>query len=201
MLFPDFPALLDDVHHAIRTQVAAGFADADTIIDTTLAVYEDEADPAVLLPHVERFVADVLAAHLAEQATWPAVTDCDRLDAAFAALEEAGIVCRQHFSCCGTCGAAEIWDELALAEEAGRTVRGYAFYHIQDTESAVDGHGLYLNYGALEAGAPAALAVARDVVAELERQGLRTNWNGRWSQRIGVNLTWQRRRASAAACA
>lgn len=194
MHFPDFPALLDDVHSTVRAQVAAGFADGDAIIDTTLAIYEDEADPAVLLPYVERFVSEVISAHLDEQAHWPAVTDCDRLDTAFAELEQQGIVCRQNFSCCGTCGSAEIWDELATAEEAGLTVRGYAFYHIQDTESAVDGHGLYLNYGAIEDGEAAALQIAREVIATLERHGLRTTWNGRWSQRIGVTLDWQRRR-------
>lgn len=130
----------------------------------------------------------ILAAHLAEQATWPAITDCDRLDAAFAALEASGIVCRQNFSCCGTCGAYEIWDEAAALEAAGTPVRGYAFYHVQDTESAVRGYGLYLNYGAAAEGEAAALAIAGEIVAALQQRGLRVDWNGQWSRRIGVAL-------------
>lgn len=194
MAFPDFPALLDDIHGYVRSQVDAGFADADTIITITLDVYESEADPALLLPHVQRFVHEVIAAQREEQANWPAVTDCDKLDAAFTALEAAGIVCRQHFSCCGTCGSAEIWDEIALVEEAGQSARGYAFYHVQDTESAVAGYGLYLNYGAVEDGEAAALGVAHEIVAALNQHGLQTHWDGRWSRRIGVTLDWKRRK-------
>lgn len=129
-----------------------------------------------------------------EQAEWPTVTDCDRLDNAFAELKADGIICRQHFSCCGSCGSVEIWDEIAAAQEVGRAVRGYAFYHVQDTEAAVGGHGLYLNYGAVEDGEAAVLSVARKIVAALERHGLRTNWNGQWARRIGVALDWKHRR-------
>ncbi|MBL7373657.1 hypothetical protein INQ23_30515, partial [Escherichia coli] len=62
-------------------------------------------------------------------------------------------------------------------------------------ESAVDGGGLYLNYGACDEGEDAALAVARDIVAELEAHGLETRWDGSWDQRIGVALDWKRRRS------
>jgi hypothetical protein len=186
----DSHALLDEVHG----HVAAGFATAETIVEDVIDTFGDEADSAILRPRAQRFVREVLAAHMLEQAGWPTVTDCDRLDTAFAALEADGIICRQHFSCCGTCGSAEIWDEIAAAQETGRAVRGYVFYHVQDTEAAVEGHGLYLNYGAVEDGEAAALAVARDSVAALEHHGLRTNWNGQWARRIGVALDWKRRR-------
>lgn len=131
-----------------------------------------------------------------EQASWPTPTDCDRLDAAFAALEQGGIVCRQHFSCCGTCGAAEIWDEIDTARGAGLDVRGYAFYHVQDTEAAVEGYGLYLNYGAVEDDEAPALAIAHEIVTTLEQHGLRVHWDGQWSRRISISLDWKRRRAA-----
>lgn len=51
-----------------------------------------------------------------------------------------------------------------------------------------------LNYGACEEGEDAALAIANDIVTQLEAHGLRTDWNGSWSQRIGVSLDWKRRR-------
>ena len=138
-----------------------------------------------------------LAAHAKAEASWPQFTHCDRLDAAFAALERKGIVARQNFSCCGTCGSTEIWDEMDGARDAGMPVRGYAFYHMQDTERAVDGDGLYLNYGAVEDGEAAALAIGRAIVEGIEAHGLRTDWNGKWSQRIGVSLDWKRRRGVA----
>jgi hypothetical protein len=192
----DLPTLLDELHGAIRRGVAAGFAPPAEIIESAVDLLRDEADPAVLRPNAQRMLRDILADHQAEQATWPTVTDCDRLDAAFAALEAAGIVCRQDFSCCGTCGAAEIWGEAADVEAAGASVRGYAFYHMQDTEAAVEGRGVYLSYGAAEDGEAAALAIANEVVAALERQGLRVSWDGQWSRRIGVALDWKRRRSA-----
>ncbi|HEU4968451.1 DUF6891 domain-containing protein [Sphingomonas sp.] len=142
----------------------------------------------------QRLLRDALAEHSMAQRNWPDRTDCDRLDDAFAALEADGIISRQNFTCCGTCGSAEIWDEMKAIEEAGGAVRGYAFYHMQDTESAAEGHGLYLNYGACEEGEHAALAIARDIVAHLEDHGLDCHWNGEWGKRIAVALDWKRRR-------
>ena len=36
-----------------------------------------------------------------------------RVDEALAALEAEGVISRQNFSCCGSCGSSEIWDEIA----------------------------------------------------------------------------------------
>lgn len=191
----DLPVILDELHSYIRRDIAAGFEAPAEIVQSAVECLSDEVAPAVLWPHAQRMLGEILEAQLAEQATWPAITDCDRLNAAFTALEAGGIVCRQHFSCCGTCGAYEIWDEVATVEEAGRPVRGYAFYHVQDTESAVEGYGLYLNYGATIEGEAAALAIAGEIVAVLQQHGLRVDWNGQWARRIGVQLNWQRRRA------
>jgi hypothetical protein len=135
-----------------------------------------------------------VTAHLAEQAGWPATTDNDRLDAAFAELDRAGILARQHFSCCGTCGAHEIHDELDQAEKAGQPVRGFTFFHVQDTEHAVAGEALYLSYGAADRDREASVAVGHEVVAVLARHGLTPAWNGKLAHRIALPLIWRRRR-------
>lgn len=67
-------------------------------------------------------------------------------------------------------------------------VRGYTFYHKQATESAVEGYGLYLHYGALEEGEGPALRIANEIVDALQRHGLRTEWDGTWSKAIKVQL-------------
>lgn len=72
-------------------------------------------------------------------------------------------------------------------------VRGYTFYHMQGTESAVEGYGLYLYYGAVEEGEGPALRVANEIVDALERQGLNTEWDGTLSNAIEVQLNWKRR--------
>jgi hypothetical protein len=194
MTIQDVYTALDELHDYIRQHIAGGFFDPADIAGFAADAFADELDPAVLRHHASRYVCDALAEHEAEQKLWPAVTDCERLDAAFAALEREGIVGRQNFSCCGTCGAAEIWDEMAAVEEAGLRVRGYAFYHMQDTEAAVRGEGLYLSFGAVAEGSEPAEAVGRLVVDALERKGLDPLWDGQWTHRIFVPIDWKRRR-------
>jgi hypothetical protein len=74
-------------------------------------------------------------------------------------------------------------------------VRGYTFYHMQGTESAVAGGGLYLYYSALGGGDDAALQVANEVVDTLRRHGLNTQWDRTASSAIHVQLDWKRRLA------
>jgi hypothetical protein len=182
------------VRDQIRRDVASGFYDEDAILTNAADAFGEDLSPGELRPLAQKLLRQALAEQRAAERHWPDETDCDRLDAAFAALEEGGVVARQNFACCGNCGATEIWDEIHAVEDAGAPVRGYAFYHMQDTERAVDGGGLYLNYGACDEGEAAALAVARDIVAELEAHGLETHWDGSWDTRIQVNLDWKRRR-------
>lgn len=191
---PEPDEKIDWLRDSIRRDVATGFYDEDAILVQAVASFEEEFDPPLLRREAQRLLREALAEHREAQRDWPERTDCDRLDDAFAALEARGVVSRQHFACCGTCGANEIWDEIDAVHKAGRPTRGYAFYHVQDTESAAEGGGLYLNYGACEEGEDAALAVAKDIVTHLEAHGLRTEWDGSWGQRIAVSLDWKRRR-------
>lgn len=184
------------VRDQICRDVASGFYDEDAILTNAADAFADDLDPEELRPLAQQALRKALAEQRAAERRWPDETDCDRLDAAFAALEDSGVIARQNFSCCGNCGSTEIWDEVRAVEDAGGPARGYAFYHMQDTERAVDGGGLYLNYGACEEGEAAALAVARDIVAALEAHGLETRWDGSWDKRIAVTLDWKRRRAS-----
>jgi hypothetical protein len=130
---------------------------------------------------------------LAAQKEWPAVTDCDLLERAFGELERAGIVARQNFSCCGNCGSVEILGEMSKAQCGRARVRGYTFYHTQDTDSAADGYGLLLNYGAIERTEEAGVRIGHEIVDALQRHGLKTEWDGSWSKRIAVKLDWKRR--------
>ncbi len=188
-------AILDEMSTHIERAITAGFVPADEIGADVAELYSAEADPAVLAVAARRMAGEALREHLLEQAYWPDVTDCDRLDAAFSRLERAGIICRHNYACCGSCGAAEMRDLLDAQRRAGREIRGYAFYHQQDTERAIEGDGLLLNFGAAAGGAAAALAIGREVVAVLAEHGLCVEWNGEWSRRIGVELDWKRRRA------
>lgn len=187
---------LEQVRDYARREVRAGYSDREDAIEFVTEVFSDECDAGQLRPIATEFVDQELADYEREAATWPEVTDYDRLETAFASLEEAGIVARQNFTCCGTCGAAEIWDEISVANATSGISRGYAFFHQQDTERAVDGEGIYLNYGACAEGEDAAVGIGQEIVAHLEKAGLRTHWDGTYQRRIGVALDWKRRRVS-----
>ncbi|MGE5830625.1 MAG: DUF6891 domain-containing protein, partial [Micromonosporaceae bacterium] len=163
-------------------------------------VFLDETlDPDGLRAAARVITDRALAAHLAEQSGWSHPTDCDRLDAAFADLAAAGILARQHFSCCGTCGANDIREAMQQAEKDGYASRGYTFFHLQDTEHAVAGDGLYLSYGARHPDEAAAVAIGHEIVMVLRAHGLAPTWNGRHAHRIALPLAWRRRRDDPAA--
>ena len=184
---------LEELRGYISRDVKSGFVSHEDIIGNALDVLSDECDAEALRPHAERVLREEIEALQTAQRNWPEMTDYERLEQAFNNLEGQGIVCRQNFTCCGTCGSAEIWDEIDNAREQGKPVRGYAFFHMQDTESAVDGYGLHLNYGAVEEGEVPALDVARQIAREIAGSGLTIDWDGSWAKRIGVKLDWKRR--------
>lgn len=193
---PSLEEQLDELRGYIARDLRGGYVDADSIIDNALEVLELQPHGEdVLRTHARRILEDETAAYHHEAAGWPALTDHDRLEQAFAALETQGVVCRQNFTCCGTCGVAEIGDEIDTARERGENVHGYTFFHMQDTERAVEGGGLWLNYGATESGEAPALAIGHRIADALRLAGLTVDWDGNWTKRIHVPLQWQRRLA------
>lgn len=190
----EFAEKLEEMRSFIRREVAGGFSDPEEIRDGAVELLAKDNDADELREYAARMFREELEAHRKSQIAWPPVTDCDRLEAAFQELERKGIVCRQNFSCCGTCGAGEIEAEIESIQAEGKPARGYVFYHMQDTDAAVRGEGLYLNYGAAQAGERPALQVAHEIVGALEQQGLSVQWDGTWATRIHVQLDWKRRR-------
>ncbi|XVS64614.1 DUF6891 domain-containing protein [Actinosynnema sp. CA-299493] len=193
---PDLPAdVVAEVEEYARGVVHGGFTSLDDAVEDVAEHFEGEEHP--LTPVAARALVErVWRERAAEQEGWPESTGVDRLFAAFDALDRGGIVARADFTCCQTCGHAEIGDE------AGEGARGYVFFHRQDTESAVAGGGVWLAYGSF--GDPAGLepvdhaaadeAVGREVVAALTASGLPVEWNGSARTRIQVGpMPWQKR--------
>jgi hypothetical protein len=182
----------EEIRSFVADRVAEGFASEAEIVESATEHFEYETGQTGLGPEVARITAEEMGKHLRAQRLWARPTDCDRLDWAFAELDRAGIVARQNFTCCSTCGHHEIWDEIEQTKTR-RRVEGYVFYHMQDTESAFAGGGLFLAYGAVKEGEEALIAVGEKIVLALERAGLRTEWNGNGDRRIQVvGLDWKR---------
>lgn len=184
---------LEDLREFIAHRVREGFESAHEIIenatDYALGKYEQDFGP-----EIKRLTAESFAAHQTEQAEWGPTTDCDRLDAAFAALNAQGIVARQDFSCCNNCGFTEIWDEVEEAEKQ-QPVEGYVFYHLQCTEQAIKSGQLLMAYGCIEDDPDSLQRVGNKIVAELRRVGLNASWAGTAGHPIVVEgMVWRRRR-------
>jgi len=132
--------LADFVEHA-RWLILPGFTRFDAAVEElTEWVADSEDEPAqdsaiksaedVHASTVPALVRQLWDARESEQRNWPDITDADRLAAAFASLESEGIIARMNFTCCQTCGFAEIGDEVP----DGQTMSGFVFFHEQDAE-------------------------------------------------------------------
>lgn len=180
----------DDLAEFVLPMLHSGFYSRSDLV-TAAEEYLEEPGSADVAEHVGRLWAE----RRAEEASWPAVTDSDRLGQAFAHLETSGVVARMCFTCCQGCGHLEIHDEVA----EGADPIGYVFFHSQDADDLVGG-SVYLAWGPFgdypdEASCRAAmLHVADLVVAAVEAEGLSVEWDGSPSRRILVTgLDWRRR--------
>ena len=185
----------NDVRQWVHDAVWVGFEARETIVESTLEIFAEEEDvtPDVLRPMVERVAREEWENHAREEALWNGPTDCDRLDQAFAELDKSGIVARQNFTCCNTCGCYEIGGE-AQNGDCG----GYAFYHQQDTQRAIEGAGLYLSYGVFsEENDAGAIQVGYRIVSALQQNGLKPRWNASVQERIFLPMDWKRRSPTA----
>ncbi|MEM9540723.1 MAG: hypothetical protein AAGA60_14615 [Cyanobacteria bacterium P01_E01_bin.42] len=130
-----------------------------------------------------------------EKQTWPDITDCDRLDAAFTAMNERGIIALQNSGYTQNDGYDDFWEDYENHPDKS-SVLGYCFYHGQDLDRAVRGRGLFLAFGPVhpEDEENKGLEIGNIVCEELERVGLAVQWDGTFKQRICISkFMWQRR--------
>lgn len=149
--------------------------------------------------------------------------DFGRLQQAFDRLASRGVLCRMSFTCCQTCGTAEIDDERSPRPTSSEGEYpfeewAYTFFHQQDSERLNDpGASIFLTYSAfrpapgiepdlLERARVGDEGARREVVdrtdttvGELVRdalvaEGLTVDWNGTSAQRIRVHVPQWRKR-------
>ncbi|HUR05851.1 MAG TPA: hypothetical protein VM347_25120 [Nonomuraea sp.] len=123
-----------------------------------------------------------------EQAAWEGETDPERLIRAFTALEQAGITARENFTCCRSCGDAEI------GGTSPPDALGFVYFHSQCTDAAARGYGLTLLYGAFDGSPATTTSIGQGVVSALEKTGLSVEWNGDPLRTITITpLDWRKR--------
>ena len=175
----------------IRLLVWSGFFNEDDL-ETYLA---DLAFDPEVAPYAGEVRDEALAAFAAKreaEAGWPAVTDWDRLAKGFAALETGGILALHNAGMTTSDAHGDAWDIIGRAPPG--TWRGFAFYHGQEVERAVDGGPLFIGFDAVAEGAPAKQGVGGDIVAALKAQGFAPQWTGDAEARLAVpDIHWQKR--------
>ncbi|MHC3388541.1 DUF6891 domain-containing protein [Streptomyces lavendulocolor] len=186
---PELDAQLrEQVGQRVRELLVCGYANRAQLAQ----VAEDWAaggDDRPVSPAQARVLTDRLwRERLEEQAGWEGTTDPERVARAFAALDARGIVARENFTCCRTCGTSEI------GAEADGDARGFVFFHSQGTEGAAAGYGLPLLYGGFDGSARTTAAVGREVVEALRAEELTVDWDGSPERVIMVTgLEWRKR--------
>lgn len=124
---------------------------------------------------------------LAMQATWPTVTDNDRLDLAFKALQSGGIHAVDDL-CCSNCGH----DLLAKDVTEAKDLRGYAFWVGQiDVDEPGDVERLHIYFGTPTHDADAFTGIGREVAAALRTEGLAVRWDEDPNNSIEITLEWR----------
>lgn len=173
------------VREFIRSAVRSGLLSDDELYDEVLVAITSELpfveDPEAL---ARVWIAEFRDELVLDATAWPEVTDHDRLQAAFAALEEAGIVVLQ--------GCEDHWAAKDLLDaSAGRPPRGIAWFTQPDVWHAIDEGMLEVNvWHADTANVAPGDALLDEVVEAFARQGLAAHFD---EGRVEVAASWQRR--------
>ncbi|WP_432185832.1 DUF6891 domain-containing protein [Streptomyces sp. Tue6028] len=186
---PELPAdVREEVEERVRELLRCGYDDRARLAEDAEECLVDGDDRPVSAAQARELVDRLWLERLAEQETWQGLTDPERLTEAFESLDADGITARENFTCCRSCGTAEI------GGESREGARGFVYFHSQCTQSAAAGHGLMLLYGGFDGSADTTEAVGREVVAALTAAGLSAQWDGSPDSAITVTpLTWHRR--------
>ncbi len=121
-------------------------------------------------------------------------TDCDRLDAAFTAMRDRGVLACRHYGFDKGDGHDNMW-LLAQDYTPGQMLHGYACYTTQSTGIARETGDLYISYEAMTETDEATAEVGKRVAEELREAGLQVEWDGDPDKTILVTgLKWLRRR-------
>lgn len=183
---------VDEIKKTIRFYVWSGYYDQNEVFDIVI----DEVD--YIEAEVERILREAIDREFRTkreiEKSWPAITDCDRLDDVFHVLQGRGILTRHR------CGMT-IQDGLdvigRLYNESGdkrSELVGYCFYHLQDMEAAISGKvGLWMAFGGFPPTHEQSVLVGQLIIQEFGRVGFTIEWNGNSESRLLLKgFKWQR---------
>jgi len=110
----------------------------------------------------------------------------NKLDKAFNLMNEKGLIARQDHFCCRTCAVYDLASEMEDVLTEGKSVKGFAYYHGQDTMVLEEGNDFHIGYGTVGEDEADLVKVGKIVVDCLEEAGIQWRWKGSADTRIKV---------------
>lgn len=181
------------VADSIAQWVWSGFYTRDDIEQMMDDIVDDDCDVDAL----RSLIGPKLREKQKAERSWPALTDCDRLDKVFYDLHEQGICALANAGYTKSDGYSDVAEAVADAPDGHYT--GYCFYHGQDVERAVEGHGVMLAFGDLGDDDARGIQVGLVIADALRQAGFQVDWDGTMQTRINLPVfDWKRRAAAQA---
>jgi uncharacterized protein DUF6891 len=177
---------------AVRRYVCSGFYDTDEIVEIIdESVFRPgEIDKTWLRAEIRK----AFRTKKTEEKSWPATTDCDRLDQVFAALEAQGIMALQNAGYEQSDGIADVTQFYQEAGAEQSDIVGYCFYHGQDLERVMQSGQLWLTYGDILGDDEKGVEIGQRIRRALEEAGFAVEWDESIKTRLLVKgIKWQRR--------
>jgi hypothetical protein len=157
-------------------------------------VGDDVLSGAIPRKRLRESIKAEIARQKAEQKSWPEVTDCDRLDQAFAALRAEGILAIHNAGYTPSECIAEMSERYHAAGGKASGIVGYCFYHRQDMEYVLNYHKLGLVYGDIDGDDLLGVQIGNRVRSALEAAELQVVWTGSVKDKLEItDFHWQRR--------
>jgi hypothetical protein len=193
--------LLKDLQARAKLEVKAGFVCKADILSTLTEImkYDYELSGKELTEAkatMKEYVAKLLEQHKKEQADFPEVTDCDRLDAAFADLEQQGVLTAQNAGYTQSDGFDVISEKYSrLTKKQQKASVGFVFFHEQDLERVWETKKLLLAFGSGKGDAKQDVKAGKLIQKILTAHDFKVKWNGKSDTRLELSkFNWQKRR-------
>ncbi len=184
--------ILNDMCHSLK----CGFVSESDLVEETINLLDESYDlysKEVIRSEVEQCATLSIEKAKAEQMLWPEVTDCDKLDAAFEELDQLGVIAAHNFTCCLSCGRAEMEDLLNDESNSSSYYWGGCFYHSQDTLSAVDYGNLSIAFLTKDMSENSQRMLGGLITEVCWDYDLKASWDSSIYTRVNVELDWKRR--------
>jgi len=99
----------------------------------------------------------------------------------FKNLRKKGILARQNFSCCGSCGSYELFNYIKDTDKIG-----YVFWHHQENKSFKKHGEVFLHFSSKSDDDAETIKIGKTIVEEIIKLNLPYEWNESASECIHI---------------